>query len=107
MVALLRRIGGVYIEQNTPEHSLLNTSLNSQNKAGEDFFEAIGLVKFDFLGLRTLTIIDWAVKAINARRREKAEPALDILDLPLDDKPTYKLLSRGLTTAVFQFESRG
>ena len=73
----------------------------------KDDVEAIGLVKFDFLGLRTLTIIDWAVKAINARRRETGESPLDILDLPLDDKPTYSLLSRGLTTAVFQFESRG
>ncbi len=73
----------------------------------KDDVEAIGLVKFDFLGLRTLTIIDWAVKAINAGRRETGEAILDILDLPLDDKPTYKLLSRGLTTAVFQFESRG
>jgi len=73
----------------------------------KDDVEAIGLVKFDFLGLRTLTIIDWAVKAINARRRVEGESTLDILDLPLDDKPTYRLLSRGLTTAVFQFESRG
>jgi len=73
----------------------------------KDDVEAIGLVKFDFLGLRTLTIIDWAVKAINARRAVEGTASLDILDLPLDDKPTYKLLSRGLTTAVFQFESRG
>ena len=73
----------------------------------KDDVEAIGLVKFDFLGLRTLTIIDWAVRAINARGRGPDQPCLDILDLPLDDKPTYKLLSRGLTTAVFQFESRG
>ncbi len=73
----------------------------------KDDVEAIGLVKFDFLGLRTLTIIDWAVKAINAGRRESAEGPLDILDLPLDDTPTYRLLSKGLTTAVFQFESRG
>ena len=73
----------------------------------KDDVEAIGLVKFDFLGLRTLTIIDWAVKAINASRIAAGEPLLEILALPLDDKPTYKLLSRGLTTAVFQFESRG
>ncbi len=73
----------------------------------KDDVEAIGLVKFDFLGLRTLTIIDWAVKAINARHLAAGEPELEILALPLDDKPTYKLLSRGLTTAVFQFESRG
>ena len=73
----------------------------------KDDIEAIGLVKFDFLGLRTLTIIDWAAKAINARHIAAGEPELEILALPLDDKPTYKLLSRGLTTAVFQFESRG
>ncbi len=73
----------------------------------KDDVEAIGLVKFDFLGLRTLTIIDWAVKAINARREAGNEALLEILAIPLDDKPTYQLLSRGLTTAVFQFESRG
>ncbi len=73
----------------------------------KDDVEAIGLVKFDFLGLRTLTIIDWAVKAINARRLAASEAPLDILALPLDDTPTYRLLSKGLTTAVFQFESRG
>jgi DNA polymerase-3 subunit alpha len=73
----------------------------------KDDVEAVGLVKFDFLGLRTLTIIDWAVKAVNARRRGKNEPALDIIAIPLDDAPTYALLSRGETTAVFQFESRG
>jgi DNA polymerase-3 subunit alpha len=73
----------------------------------KDDVEAIGLVKFDFLGLRTLTIIDWAVKAINARRAVAGHAPLDILALPLDDAATYRLLSRGLTTAVFQFESRG
>jgi DNA polymerase-3 subunit alpha len=73
----------------------------------KDDVEAIGLVKFDFLGLRTLTIIDWAVKAIDARRAARGEPALDMLALPLDDPKTYALLSRGETTAVFQFESRG
>ena len=90
----------------------------------KDDVEAVGLVKFDFLGLRTLTIIDWAVKAINVRRagthacrdgqdadsdRRKAAdvPPLEILALPLDDPDTYALLSRGQTTAVFQFESRG
>jgi DNA polymerase-3 subunit alpha len=73
----------------------------------KDDVEAVGLVKFDFLGLRTLTIIDWAVKAINQRRAvDKLEP-LDILALPLDDPKTYALLSKGDTTAVFQFESRG
>src|SRR5688500_11418683 len=73
----------------------------------KDDVEAVGLVKFDFLGLRTLTIIDWAVKAINARRARAGVPPLEILALPLDDPDTYALLSKGQTTAVFQFESRG
>src|SRR3569623_1527927 len=73
----------------------------------KDDVEAVGLVKFDFLGLRTLTIIDWAVKAINARRRSKGEEPLDITALPLDDAASYRLFARGDTVAVFQFESRG
>ncbi len=73
----------------------------------KDDVEAIGLVKFDFLGLRTLTIIDWAVKAINIRRKIEGEAPLDITALPLDDERTYKLFAKGDTVAVFQFESRG
>ncbi|GAA4866662.1 DNA polymerase III subunit alpha [Luteimonas vadosa] len=73
----------------------------------KDDVEAVGLVKFDFLGLRTLTIIDWAVKAINARRDSAGETPLDISALPLDDAATYELFARGETVAVFQFESRG
>jgi DNA polymerase III subunit alpha len=73
----------------------------------KDDVEAVGLVKFDFLGLRTLTIIDWAVKAINARRAKKDEAPLDISLLPLDDPAVYTLLKRAQTVAVFQLESRG
>ncbi|MBU6247370.1 MAG: DNA polymerase III subunit alpha [Xanthomonadaceae bacterium] len=73
----------------------------------KDDVEAVGLVKFDFLGLRTLTIIDWAVKAINARRAETGEAPLDISQLPIDDAPTYELLKRAQTVAVFQLESSG
>lgn len=73
----------------------------------KDDVEAVGLVKFDFLGLRTLTIIDWAVKAINGRRARKGEAPLDITALPLDDAESYALFARGDTVAVFQFESRG
>lgn len=69
--------------------------------------EAVGLVKFDFLGLRTLTIIDWAVKHINHRRGSNNEELLDITMLPLDDPDTFKLLQASNTTAVFQLESRG
>jgi DNA polymerase-3 subunit alpha len=68
--------------------------------------EDIGLVKFDFLGLRTLTIIDWAFKDINSRCG-KDEEHLDILSIPLDDKQTYKLIRRTETTAIFQLESDG
>src|SRR5699024_4182358 len=69
--------------------------------------EAVGLVKFDFLGLRTLTIIDWAVKAINARRADTGEEALDIAKIPLDDRKVYELLKQARTVAVFQLESGG
>ena len=69
--------------------------------------EAIGLVKFDFLGLRTLTIIDWAVKEINRARSAAPQQALDILAIPLDDPEVFKLIQRAQTTAVFQLESRG
>ena len=73
----------------------------------KDDVEAAGLVKFDFLGLRTLTIIDWALKTINAQRAQLNEPPLDMSTLPMDDAPTYALLKRCETTAVFQLESRG
>ena len=73
----------------------------------KDDVEKVGLVKFDFLGLRTLTIIDWTVKAINERRARTGEAALDISQLPLDDEAVYALFKRAQTIAVFQFESRG
>ncbi|WP_122240101.1 DNA polymerase III subunit alpha, partial [Pseudomonas syringae] len=73
----------------------------------KDDVEAAGLVKFDFLGLRTLTIIDWALKTINRERAKVDEAPLDIAFIPLDDLPTYQLLQRAETTAVFQLESRG
>jgi DNA polymerase III subunit alpha len=73
----------------------------------KDDVEAVGLVKFDFLGLRTLTIIDWAVHAINRRRAREGSAPLEIDALPLDDPDTYRLFARGDTVAVFQFESRG
>ncbi len=69
--------------------------------------EDAGLVKFDFLGLRTLTIIDWAVKMINSVRSQQGELPLDIIQIPLDDAPTFELLKSAETTAVFQLESRG
>ena len=72
----------------------------------KDDVEAIGLVKFDFLGLRTLTIIDWAVKYVRGLKAE--DNAFNIDAIPLDDRETYeKVFKNANTTAVFQFESRG
>ncbi|WP_139558117.1 DNA polymerase III subunit alpha [Methylotetracoccus oryzae] len=73
----------------------------------KDDVEAVGLVKFDFLGLRTLTIIDWALKTINRTRAARGESPVDIAAIPRDDPKTYELLKRYATTAVFQLESRG
>ncbi|MDD7805080.1 MAG: DNA polymerase III subunit alpha [Endozoicomonas sp. (ex Botrylloides leachii)] len=69
--------------------------------------EAAGLVKFDFLGLRTLTIIDWALKMINPRRRQEGKEPLDIAQIDLANPEAFTLLRKGDTTAVFQLESRG
>jgi len=90
----------------------------------KDDVEAIGLVKFDFLGLRTLTIIDWAVRYVRGLRTEgqglSSQPSalstqpsdlspqsFSIETIPLDDRATYDLLKACNTTAVFQLESRG
>ena len=69
--------------------------------------EDAGLVKFDFLGLRTLTIIDWAVAMVNAQITQKGESEIDISAIPLDDSFTFDMLKKAETTAVFQLESRG
>lgn len=73
----------------------------------KDDVEAAGLVKFDFLGLRTLTIIKWAMETINREQAKKNLPDVNIDFIPLDDKKTYELLQKAETTAVFQLESRG
>jgi DNA polymerase-3 subunit alpha len=78
-----------------------STSMVSQ--FDKDDVEKAGLVKFDFLGLTTLTILDWAVRYVHDLGT--ADFALETL--PLDDKPTYQLLQRAQATAVFQLESRG
>jgi len=73
----------------------------------KDDVEAVGLVKFDFLGLRTLTIIERALGRINRVRAERGEPPLAMGTLPMDDAASYALLKSCRTTAVFQLESRG
>jgi len=69
--------------------------------------ENIGLVKFDFLGLRNLTIIDRAVKMVDPLRIQAGLETIVIDELPLDDVPTFHLLKSCRTTALFQLESRG
>ncbi len=81
--------------------------VNVVSQFDKDDVEAVGLVKFDFLGLRTLTIIDWALQTINKQRCDGGAPALDISSVPLEDKATFDLLKAYQTTAVFQLESRG
>ena len=73
----------------------------------KDDVEAVGLVKFDFLGLRTLTILELAMVNANKQRAVLGEAPLSFETLPLDDKASYQLLKTANTTAVFQLESRG
>ncbi len=70
----------------------------------KDDVEKIGLVKFDFLGLTTLTILDWTLRYV--RRLEPASP-LALETIPLDDRAAYEILKRANTVGVFQLESRG
>ncbi len=80
-------------------------SSDAVSQYDKDDVEAIGLVKFDFLGLATLTILDLALRNIHRNHPEMA--GLRMEDIPLDDPATYKLMARGDTVAVFQLESRG
>ncbi|MBF0421021.1 MAG: DNA polymerase III subunit alpha [Magnetococcales bacterium] len=69
--------------------------------------EKAGLVKFDFLGLKTLTVIDTALKMVNASRAKEQLPPIDIRHITMEDKPTFRLLQEGHTRGVFQLESSG
>jgi DNA polymerase-3 subunit alpha len=69
--------------------------------------EAVGLVKFDFLGLTTLTILDWAMRTIRNRSYGEPLPEFSLDTIPLDDPAIYRIFAGANTTAVFQFESRG
>lgn len=76
----------------------------------KDDVEQAGLVKFDFLGLRTLTIIKWAMETIHRIQKRDGAPDEELVNIdfiPLDDKKTYDMLQKAETTAVFQLESRG
>ncbi len=76
---------------------------NVVSQLDKDDVEAVGLVKFDFLGLTTLTILDWAERYV----RRLGHEDFSLEKLPLNDAQAYRLLSAGNTTAVFQLESRG
>lgn len=84
-----------------------NEGLHPVTHFDKNDVEYAGLVKFDFLGLRTLTIIKWALDMINARLAREGKPPVDIAAIPLDDPESFDLLKRSETTAVFQLESRG
>ncbi len=99
--------GVVISKEPLTEHVPLYRGVNGETvtQFAMSEIEKIGLVKFDFLGLRTLTVIDQAVKMINARRPEA--PPFSAADIPLDDPKTFALLCTGQTTALFQLESGG
>ncbi|MCD6499857.1 MAG: DNA polymerase III subunit alpha [Deltaproteobacteria bacterium] len=73
----------------------------------KDEVEQVGLVKFDFLGLKTLTIIDEAIKRINIIRRANQKPDFVLQDIPMDDREVFEMLQRGDSAGVFQMESSG
>ena len=78
-------------------------SHNVVSQLDKDDVEAIGLVKFDFLGLTTLTVLDWTVRYV----RQLGQPDFSFERIPLDDPAAYQVFASADTTAVFQFESRG
>jgi DNA polymerase-3 subunit alpha len=107
-----KHAGGVVIAPNkltefTPLYCEEGQSEHLVTQFDKDDVEAVGLVKFDFLGLRTLTIIDWAIREINIARKKNNESLLDIQLIPMDDTDTFTMLKACKTTAVFQLESRG
>jgi len=71
------------------------------------YAEAAGLVKFDFLGLKTLTVLAEALALVNKRRAEEGQAPIALESLPLDDSATYEMMAKGETTGVFQLESSG
>lgn len=97
--AQLTEFTALYSEAEQPDHVV--------TQFDKDDVEAVGLVKFDFLGLRTLTIIDWALREVNQQRRLQQEDVIDIQLLKTNDAKTFTLLKECKTTAVFQLESRG
>ncbi len=106
-----KHAGGVVIAPSqlinfTPLYCEAN-DINTITQFDKDDVESIGLVKFDFLGLRTLTIINWAVLNIRRRNINPGDAELDLTKISLTDHKTFALLCETNTNAVFQLESRG
>ncbi len=98
--------GGVVISDNSPITAHVPVYIDKKGMPISQYdmkvLERIGLIKFDLLGLKTLTVIHKTIEILHARG-----VMLDIDSIPLDDKPTYKLISDGDTASVFQLESSG
>ncbi|HEX7598813.1 MAG TPA: DNA polymerase III subunit alpha, partial [Polyangia bacterium] len=90
-----------YVPCFRPEEGVIATQYDMNDVA------KAGLVKFDFLGLKTLTVIQTAVDLVNADRKTRGEEPLDISAIPLDDVGVYKMISAADVTGVFQLESSG
>ncbi len=105
-----KHAGGVVISPSTiVDYSpiALDTDNNPVTQYDKHDIEDAGLIKFDFLGLKTITIIKWALDMINARMKRQGREPVDISTIPLDDKECYDVLMSCETTGVFQLESRG
>jgi DNA polymerase-3 subunit alpha len=97
----------LYCESHESHDSTPAALVHPVTQFDKDDVELVGLVKFDFLGLKTLTIIDRALNEINSTRKLNNLPAVDINLIPLDDTAAFDLLKACHSTAVFQLESHG
>lgn len=106
-----KHAGGVVISpSNINDFSAIYCESDGTNvvtQFDKDDVEAVGLVKFDFLGLKTLTVIDWALKMVNAQKEKNNQELIDINQIDLGDREAFNVLKASDTTAVFQLESRG
>lgn len=106
-----KHAGGVVIAPSELTHftALYSESAETQavTQLDKDDLESIGLVKFDFLGLRTLTVIDWAVALVNKRKERAGQAVITLPAQAFYDEKTFDLIKQGRTIAVFQLESSG
>ncbi|HEX9756616.1 MAG TPA: DNA polymerase III subunit alpha [Nitrospiria bacterium] len=93
------------LTEHVPLYRGTNNEVVTQYAMGD--VEKIGLIKFDFLGLKTLTVIDHTLRLVNHKRKAEGETSLQLSSIPMKDKKTFSLLGKGETTGVFQLESSG